>query len=73
MHEGSRENWGEGGGFRQALYLCGLLVLESCYGRNNSPDDGVGVTRSTDHLIVKMIIGRRFDFARHKAKSTSTP
>jgi hypothetical protein len=23
---------------------------------------GVGVTRSTDHLLVKMIIGRRFRF-----------
>jgi hypothetical protein len=31
---------------------------------------GVGVTRSTDHLIVKMIIGRRFDFSRHKGKTT---
>jgi hypothetical protein len=31
---------------------------------------GVGVTRSTDHLIVKMIIGRRFDFSRHKGKAT---
>ncbi len=29
---------------------------------------GVGVTRSTDHLIVKMILGRRFEFGhRHKA------
>ncbi len=31
---------------------------------------GVGVTRSTDHLILKMIIGRRFDFPRHKAAKT---
>jgi len=31
---------------------------------------GVGVTRSTDHLIVKMIIGRRFEFSRHKGKAT---
>lgn len=27
---------------------------------------GVGVTRSTDHLIVKCIVGRRFSFGRHK-------
>lgn len=27
---------------------------------------GIGVTRSTDHLIVKGIIGRRFSFSRHK-------
>ena len=27
---------------------------------------GVGVTRSTDHLIVKMILGRRFEFGRKK-------
>jgi hypothetical protein len=27
---------------------------------------GVGVTRSTDHLIVKCIIGRRFSFGRHR-------
>jgi hypothetical protein len=25
---------------------------------------GVGVTHSTDHLLVKFIVGRRFDFAR---------
>ena len=25
---------------------------------------GVGVTRSTDHLLVKMIVGRRFEFKR---------
>lgn len=29
---------------------------------------GVGVTRSTDHLIMKMILGRRFDFGSHRAK-----
>ena len=29
---------------------------------------GVGVTRSTDHLIVKVILGRRFDFG-HKTKA----
>ena len=28
---------------------------------------GVGVTASTDHLIVKGIIGRRFDWAHHRA------
>ena len=28
---------------------------------------GVGVTQSTDHLLVKMIIGRRFSFGRMKA------
>jgi hypothetical protein len=28
---------------------------------------GVGVTRSTDHLIVKFILGRRFDFGKPKA------
>jgi hypothetical protein len=27
---------------------------------------GVGVTRSTDHLLVKMIIGRRFNFRKSK-------
>jgi hypothetical protein len=29
---------------------------------------GVGMTGSTDHLIVKMIIGRRFTFGRSKLK-----
>jgi hypothetical protein len=29
---------------------------------------GVGVTHSTDHLIVKMILGRRFGFGERKAK-----
>lgn len=27
---------------------------------------GIGVTRSTDHLIMKCIVGRRFSFSRHK-------
>ena len=31
---------------------------------------GVGVTRSTDHLLIKMILGRRFNFGGHKAKTT---
>jgi len=26
---------------------------------------GIGATRSTDHLIVKLILGRRFDWGRH--------
>jgi hypothetical protein len=30
---------------------------------------GVGVTRSTDHLIVKFIVGRRFDFGKPKGKT----
>jgi hypothetical protein len=30
---------------------------------------GVGATRSTDHLLIKMILGRRFDWARRKAKN----
>jgi hypothetical protein len=29
----------------------------------------VGVTHATDHLIFKMIVGRRFDFSRQQ-KST---
>ncbi|HME11182.1 MAG TPA: hypothetical protein VKG25_29265 [Bryobacteraceae bacterium] len=33
---------------------------------------GVGVTRSTDHLLVKMILGRRFDWGRSKA-AAATP
>jgi hypothetical protein len=33
---------------------------------------GIGKTRSTDHLIFKMIIGRRFEFGK-KASSTSSP
>ncbi len=31
---------------------------------------GVGVTHSTDHLIVKMIIGRRFNFGRRRLPPT---
>jgi hypothetical protein len=37
---------------------------------------GVGVTGSTDHLIVKGILGRRFDWGHHKSESSgwkSTP
>ena len=26
---------------------------------------GIGATASTDHLIVKLILGRRFDWGRH--------
>lgn len=26
---------------------------------------GIGATASTDHLIVKLILGRRFDWSRH--------
>jgi hypothetical protein len=26
---------------------------------------GIGATASTDHLIFKMILGRRFDWGRH--------
>src|SRR5438105_9512740 len=32
---------------------------------------GIGLTRSTDHLILKMIIGRRFEFG--KKPQTSAP
>ena len=32
---------------------------------------GVGVTHGTDHLLVKMIIGRRFDFGSAKSKPAS--
>lgn len=32
---------------------------------------GVGVTRGTDHLVVKMILGRRFDWG-HRTNSNST-
>jgi hypothetical protein len=28
---------------------------------------GIGVTASTDHLIVKAILGRRFDWTHHRA------
>jgi hypothetical protein len=31
---------------------------------------GVGVTHSTDHLIIKMILGRRFGFGTARAKET---
>ena len=35
---------------------------------------GVGVTAATDHLIVKAIVGRRFDWTHHRAGSSeSTP
>jgi hypothetical protein len=27
---------------------------------------GVGFTHGTDHLLVKVILGRRFDFSRRK-------
>ena len=30
-------------------------------------------TRSTDHLILKMIIGRRFEFGKKKAQPASSP
>lgn len=33
---------------------------------------GVGVTRSTDHLIVKMILGRRFDWERRTKDNAGT-
>jgi hypothetical protein len=31
---------------------------------------GVGATRSTDHLLIKMILGRRFDWSHQKSKSS---
>jgi hypothetical protein len=34
---------------------------------------GIGVTRGTDHLIVKMIFGRRFGFRQRSADSTGPP
>lgn len=34
---------------------------------------GVGLTGSTDHLIFKMIIGRRFTFGQKQSKSTDSP
>jgi hypothetical protein len=35
---------------------------------------GIGLTRSTDHLILKMIIGRRFTFGqKHSQPSASSP
>jgi len=30
---------------------------------------GIGMTRSTDHLIFKMIVGRRFEFGKKKAQT----
>ena len=30
---------------------------------------GIGVTQSTEHLLVKMIIGRRFNFGSRKSKA----
>ena len=33
---------------------------------------GIGLTRSTDHLILKMIIGRRFEFGHKPAKTGSS-
>lgn len=34
---------------------------------------GIGATQSTDHLMVKGIVGRRFDFGRHRRKSRDQP
>jgi len=34
---------------------------------------GIGMTRSTDHLILKMIIGRRFEFGKKKPQPASSP
>jgi len=34
---------------------------------------GVGVTRSTDHLIVKCIVGRRFSWPRGKTAKLKSP
>jgi hypothetical protein len=34
---------------------------------------GIGMTRSTDHLILKMIIGRRFEFGKKKSQPASSP
>jgi hypothetical protein len=34
---------------------------------------GIGMTRSTDHLIFKMIIGRRFESGKKKSQPTSSP
>ena len=33
---------------------------------------GIGATASTDHLIVKGIVGRRFDWTRHRAGSSQS-
>jgi len=32
---------------------------------------GIGMTGSTDHLILKMIIGRRFEFGKKKSQPTN--
>jgi hypothetical protein len=42
--------------------LCRHSILISGRIGNVNFGVGVGVTHSTDHLIVKMIVGRRFDF-----------
>jgi hypothetical protein len=34
---------------------------------------GWGATASTDHLIVKGILGRRFDWTHHRAGSSDSP
>jgi len=34
---------------------------------------GIGLTGSTDHLILKMIIGRRFEFGKHSSPAASSP
>ena len=34
---------------------------------------GIGLTRSTDHLILKMIIGRRFEFGKKKSQPNTSP
>jgi hypothetical protein len=34
---------------------------------------GIGATASTDHLIVKGILGRRFDWTHHRAGSSESP
>ena len=34
---------------------------------------GVGVTHSTDHLLIKMILGRRFSFGRRPANGSPIP
>jgi hypothetical protein len=34
---------------------------------------GVGMTRNTDHLIVKMILGRRFKFTHRSRKTSPSP
>jgi hypothetical protein len=34
---------------------------------------GVGMTAGTDHLIVKMILGRRFNFGHHPSSPAQAP